>query len=149
MRAHLLLSAGLLTLAGCGEASVSPVAPPQVPTAPAPASAEAAQAEDGPQFIPFDTPPRLTNSDHVRARIQDLYPPLLREAGVGGSANVWLFISETGTVDQAELNQTSGADELDAAAVELAKEMLFLPAAHEGKPVAVWVSIPITFRNSG
>lgn len=142
----LLLSAALTA---CGEGAPSPVAPPDVPTAPAVVEAAGSETPTGPRFIPYDTAPRLRNSADVRVRLNELYPPLLREAGVGGTVNTWLFISESGTVERAQVNQSSGSDELDAAALELATEMVFTPAENRGEPVSVWVSIPITFRNGG
>jgi protein TonB len=62
--------------------------------------------------------------------------------------NVWLYISEAGVVEKAEVNRSSGVDELDAAATTLAKDMVFRPAANAGEPVGVWVSIPISFSRS-
>lgn len=168
------LSVALL-VAGCGE-SPSPVAPQAATDIPTPvdvqaaadASAEAdAQAgeagaqrdqagaqtdtespEDQPRFIAYDTAPVLQNREVVARRIEELYPPRLREAGVGGVVNVWLYISETGVVEETEVNRSSGVDELDAAATTLAKDMVFRPAANAGEPVGVWVSIPISFSRS-
>jgi len=139
----------VLAVAGCGETLPSPVAPPEVPTAPAAATAQSAgvaSADTGePRFIPYDTPPRLTNAPHIRERIQELYPQQLKEAGVGGSVNVWLFIGDDGVVERSQVNQSSGTEQLDEAAVTLAREMVFTPASNDGTPVSVWVSIPVTF----
>jgi len=137
----LLLTA--LLLAGCGEATTSPVAPESsAPTAPAAAEAT---ATEGPRFIAYDTPPRLTNSGEVARRMEQLYPAELKEAMVGGVVTVWLYIDEVGRVTDARVNRSSGVDELDTAGVTLARDMVFRPASHEGDPVAVWVSVPVSF----
>lgn len=145
-----ILLLGTLALAACAEASISPVGPEAAPTtAPQAAVTAEASADDEPRFTPYDVPPRLTNADEVSRQIQALYPEELKEAGVGGMANVWLFIGEDGEVRDAKLNRTSGVDELDAAAVELTQSMVFTPAQNRDRAVAVWVQIPVTFTSGG
>lgn len=141
-------------LGACSEASVSPVAPEAAPAPPAQTDATAATAaatsdDQKPRFIPYDTPPRLENAREVSRTLQALYPAELKEAGVGGVANVWLFIDETGAVQDAQLNRSSGVDQIDAAALELARTMLFEPARNRDKAVAVWVAIPVSFSVGG
>lgn len=145
------LAVALLTAAACSEAPMAPVAPETAPTPAADAAAvmDADTGDDQSRFIPYDTPPRLQNARDVSRTIQELYPAELREAGVGGMANVWLFIDETGAVQEAQLNRSSGVDNLDAAALELALTMMFEPARHREKAVAVWVAVPITFSAGG
>jgi len=103
----------------------------------------------GPRFIPYDTPPRLTNNREVQRVLEREYPPLLKESGIGGEVIVWLYISEDGEVLDREVRRdppgTSGYDALDAAALEVADVMDFVPAQNRDKTTAVWVQIPITF----
>lgn len=99
----------------------------------------------GPRFIPYDTPPRLTNSNRVQQVLTREYPPLLKESGIGGVVNVWLYIDEDGQVADRQVNESSGYDALDDAALEVADVMEFVPAQNRDKTTAVWVSIPITF----
>ncbi len=103
----------------------------------------------GPRFIPYDVPPRLTNSRQVQQVLEREYPPLLKESGIGGEVIVWLYISEEGEVIDRQVRVdppgTSGYDALDAAALEGADVMEFTPAQNRDKTTAVWVQIPITF----
>ena len=73
------------------------------------------------------------------------YPPLLRDAGVEGSAMVWLYIDEAGVVQNAQIFTSSGREVLDEAALRVGCVMRFNPAMNGDQIVPVWVSIPITF----
>ncbi|MDT8368974.1 MAG: energy transducer TonB [Longimicrobiales bacterium] len=99
----------------------------------------------GPRFIPFDVSPVLQNRGEVARVLQREYPPILRESGIGGVVTVWFYIDENGVVQERQVNQSSGYDAFDAAALEVADVMKFSPAQNRDKRTAVWVSIPITF----
>ena len=74
-----------------------------------------------------------------------LYPPILRDAGVGGTVVVWFFISEEGTVLDRRLSESSGHEPLDQAALGVADVFRFSPGLNRGEPVPVWIQLPITF----
>lgn len=101
---------------------------------------------DRPTFTPFTERPELKDKEAVAKALESYYPPLLRDAGIGGRAQVWFFISETGKVEKVQLNETSGYEALDQAALKVARSMAFTPARNKGKPVPVWVSIPLVFQ---
>lgn len=100
-----------------------------------------------PTFTPFTVEPRLKNQDDVQRALQRNYPPLLRDAGIGGKATVWFFIDENGKVVKTQLNESSGYTALDEAALSVANLMQFTPALNRDKKVQVWVSIPIAFTS--
>lgn len=110
---------------------------------------EDAQEDDRPVFIPYDTPPRLTNATAVQQVLSNEYPPLLKASGIGGEVIVWFYISEDGDVLQSRVREdppgSSGYDPLDDAALRVADAMTFEPATNRGEPTAVWVQFPITF----
>lgn len=107
---------------------------------------QAAQDTLRPRFTPFTVSPRLTNVDEVREVLERSYPPLLRDAGIGGDIMVWFFIDEQGRVIKRTLNRSSGYAALDDAALRVASVMRFSPALNRDQPTPVWVSIPIKFR---
>jgi protein TonB len=98
-----------------------------------------------PTFTPFTVEPRLKNQDDVQRALQRNYPPLLRDAGIGGDVNVWFFIDEGGKVIKTQVNTGSGYPALDEAAIKVAQVMRFSPAYNRDKKVQVWVSLPIKF----
>jgi TonB family protein len=99
-----------------------------------------------PSFTPFTVAPQLKNRDDVGRALEREYPPLLRDAGVGGKVEVWVRISDQGKVEDVQIHQSSGHPALDEAAIKVGQVMDFTPAMNRDKQVPVWVSIPITFQ---
>lgn len=98
-----------------------------------------------PVFTPMTVRPELLNAPEVQRALVRSYPPLLRDAGVGGTTVMWFFIDENGAVLKTQLSKTSGQDALDDAAAEVARVMKFSPALNRDRRVQVWVEIPIVF----
>jgi TonB family protein len=109
-----------------------------------PLTGEALRAE--PAFTPFTVAPSITNRNEVIQAMTDSYPPLLRDAGVGGTVRVYFFINKEGVVEQVRLDDSSGHAALDDAALNVAGAYRFTPAQHFDEPVPAWVSFPITFQ---
>lgn len=105
-----------------------------------------ASLSDGPVFVPHDTPPIPLNQEETAEMLREAYPPLLRDAGIGGLVSVWLYIQEDGGVGAVEVNESSGHEVLDEAGLRVAEQMRFEPARNRGDEVAVWVSIPVRFE---
>jgi protein TonB len=101
---------------------------------------------DQPVFTPFEVNPELRNSAEVQRILEREYPTMLRDAGVGGVVVVWFFIDETGIVQNAQVNESSGQAQLDEAALRAAQQFRFTAAMNRDQPVAVWVQIPIRFE---
>jgi len=98
-----------------------------------------------PTFTPFTVRPDIKNRDAVARAMEREYPPLLRDAGIGGTVNVWFFIDENGVVQNTLVNESSGHKALDDAAIKVADIIEFTPALNRDKRVPVWISLPITF----
>jgi TonB family protein len=106
------------------------------------------QEEDlraAPQFTPYNVKPELRNSDAVRAHLVRAYPAMLRDAGIGGTVLLWVFIDESGTVQRAVVHTSSGYATLDDAALRVAPEMQFTPAIYRDRRVPVWIELPLFF----
>ena len=99
-----------------------------------------------PTFTPFTVAPSIQNRDDVvRAMVRE-YPALLRDAGIGGTVRVYFFIDEEGEVQDTRIDQSSGHEALDAAALTVSSVYRFSPALNRDRRVPVWVSFPITFQ---
>ena len=99
-----------------------------------------------PTFTPFTVAPQIQNRDEVvRAMIRE-YPPLLRDAGIGGTVLVYFFIDENGVVQDTRIQESSGHQALDDAALAVADVYKFSAALNRDKKVPVWVQFPITFQ---
>jgi protein TonB len=103
-------------------------------------------SRETPSFTPHTVKPELTNADDVQRALIREYPPMLRDAQIGGTVVVWLFIDTEGVVENSKVQTASGYPMLDAAALNVANTMRFTPAYNRDQKVPVWVSIPITFR---
>ncbi len=99
-----------------------------------------------PTFTPYSVAPSILNrADIVRAMERE-YPPLLRDAGIGGTVRVYFFIDENGRVQDRQIDESSGHQALDAAAMAVFDIYRFSPALNRDKAVPVWVSFSITFQ---
>ena len=99
-----------------------------------------------PVFTPYTVPPSIANREEVVRAMVDAYPALLRDAGIGGTVRVYLFIDEDGLVRDRRIDESSGHAALDDAALDVANVYRFRPALNRDAPTAVWVSFPITFQ---
>ncbi|MDA0311000.1 MAG: TonB family protein [Gemmatimonadetes bacterium] len=99
-----------------------------------------------PTFTPFTVAPSILNRTDVMRAMEREYPPLLRDAGIGGTVKVYFFIDENGRVGDRRIDESSGHQALDDAAMTVAEIYQFSPALNRDKKVPVWVSFSITFQ---
>jgi len=92
-----------------------------------------------------DVKPSYVNKREIERALIREYPASLRDRGIGGKTVVWLLIDEEGRVPRQQVQTGSGYRELDEAALRVARRFRFSPAKHCGKPVPVWLSVPISF----
>jgi TonB family protein len=126
----------------------APPAPtaPTAPTAPSEAERGGEVSTERPTFTPYDVRPELTNRADFATGLDQAYPPLLREAGIGGTTVLWVMIDAGGQVANTRVTQSSGHVELDEVAEAVMRRARFTPARNQGKPVAVWIQLPVTFQ---
>ena len=113
---------------------------------PPPPEEQVVDISAAPPFPPFTVAPDIQNRAEVIRAMEREYPPLLRDAGIGGTVQVFFFIDEEGTVQQFQINESSGHQALDDAALAVAGVYRFSAALNRDKRVPVWVSFGITFQ---
>lgn len=113
---------------------------------PPPPSSDEEDLAEAPTFTPMTVRPKLANQEDISKALERYYPPLLRDAGIGGTVNVWFFINEEGQVVNTQINESSGYDAFDDAALKVADLMEFSPAYNRDKKVPVWVALDVTFE---
>jgi periplasmic protein TonB len=111
-----------------------------------PSAAPAAEAGNFTHFVPSMEAPRVLNVQEVERALQRNYPTLLRDAGIGGTVEVLLWLQADGSIHRAALGRTSGHADLDAAALRVVEVMRLSPARNRATAVAVMVSIPVVFQ---
>ena len=73
------------------------------------------------------------------------YPRVSRKRGERGKVLVRVSINRDGSSEKVEIEQSSGFNRLDEAAMDSAKKCRFIPAKRNGKPVKTLATIPYTF----
>ncbi|NIR46095.1 MAG: energy transducer TonB [Gemmatimonadetes bacterium] len=114
-----------------------------------PPPSDASRLGDQPVFTPMEVRPELKNSREIQRLLDRLYPKMLKDAGIGGTVQVYVFIDTEGNVQNAQVNESSGYEALDQAALEAAYQLRFSPALNRDKKVPVWISQNITFSVTG
>lgn len=79
----------------------------------------------------------------VTERAAALYPDAARSKGIQGTVLLTALVDRQGRV--ADVKVTKSIPELDAAAREAVRRWRFRPARSWGRPVAVWVTLPVKF----
>ena len=107
---------------------------------------EEADPSAAPRFTSMTVRPEIRNRGEVMEALMREYPPDLRDAGIGGQVVVWFYISETGQVLDRRISESSGHEQLDEAALNVADVFQFTPAMNRDERVQVWIQLPITFQ---
>ena len=94
---------------------------------------------DAPTFTPFTVAPSILNREEIIDAMRAEYPPLLRDAGIGGEVRLDPSRARASI-------ETSGHKQLDDAALAVANLYRFSPALNRDEKVPVWVSFPIQFK---
>lgn len=97
-------------------------------------------------LVPYTVAPAIRNTGEIVRAMERAYPAFLRDAGIGGTVQVLFHIDEEGVVQEVRLDDSSGHQALDRAALSVANLYRFSPALNRDQRVPVWVSFPIVFR---
>ncbi len=76
-------------------------------------------------------------------KAKPVYPDMARMAGIEGTVTVQALVGKDGRVTKTKV--IDGPVPLHEAAIEAVKNWMFQPATTDGRPVAVWLAIPIKF----
>ncbi|CAG9933505.1 protein of unknown function [Candidatus Nitrotoga arctica] len=74
------------------------------------------------------------------------YPPLSKRMGEEGRVTLRVLVNEKGNPDQVNVQQTSGSSRLDEEARQAILRSQFKPHIEDGKAIAVYTIVPITFH---
>jgi TonB family protein len=108
----------------------------------------AMEAEEGDRSASegFATAPRVLNRDEVSEALGRLYPPILRDAGIGGRVTLQVLVTTEGRVADVRVGESSGHYDLDEAARQVAELTRFSPGLSLiGETMEGWVQYPIPF----
>jgi len=89
--------------------------------------------------------PDIVNRMEVAQTLERVYPPLLRDQGISGTARVAILVTESGNVEFVEISESAGHPELDEAARSVAMQIEFTGLQSEGVPICYVTVFPISF----
>ncbi len=92
---------------------------------------------------PVVVEPRI---DARRGLSEPFYPPQVIREGGEGTVMLSIYILADGRVGEVKLDRSSGHAKLDESALREAKRWRFVPGTSDGKPMAMWKQVPVTFR---
>jgi protein TonB len=84
--------------------------------------------------------------DARRGLSEPFYPPQVIREGGEGTVLLSIQILADGRVGEVKLDRSSGHPKLDESAMREAKRWRFVPGTSDGKPMAMWKQLPVTFR---
>lgn len=118
--------------------------------APAPATAPAAQPRiavaSAPAPAPQSGPKTISSGVEYIQPPQPVYPSQSRRMGEQGKVVLRVLVNEQGKPDQVLVQHSSGSSRLDEAGRQAALRALFKPHLEDGRPVAVFVIVPLNFQ---
>lgn len=115
------------------------------------AGAELSQAElwrEALELAAVTEPPRMLNDRGFATLLAREYPPLLRDAGVGGEVLVRFVVDVRGRPQLVRV-VSSTAEPFERPSIRTIRRLRFTPARLNGNPVPVWVTLPIRWGISG
>ncbi len=77
-------------------------------------------------------------------RVPPIYPEKAKKAGIQGTVMVYALVGRDGRVH--DIRVVKSIPELDEAAMNSVRQWVFDPARSAGKPVVVWVGVPVQFK---
>jgi TonB family protein len=91
-------------------------------------------------YVDYQVPPTLINE------VKPQYPEMAAASGIEADVVLLVYISESGDVEHVVVQGSSGFGSMDDEAIKAAKKCKFSPALQNGRPVAVWYSLVMEFR---
>ncbi len=93
-----------------------------------------------------ETTPILSRTPTTPAIRRPIYPAVARRREQQGTVTVRVLVGADGSVERAEIADSSGFDALDDAALDTVRSRWrFVPARRAGLAVESWVLVPIRF----
>ena len=120
--------------------------PPPAPAAAPEKAVVAVAAAPAPAAPPPAAPKTLTSGVEYIQAPQPVYPAQSKRLGEQGKVVLRVLVNEKGHADQVTVQSSSGSPRLDEAGRQAALRALFKPHVEDGRPVAVFVIVPLNFE---
>ena len=108
-----------------------------------------AQLNEPPLLVGTDLPPGVVAPKNISGQIPFNYPPVAVRCSLTGSATLELLVTEQGAVADAKIVATTGYTSLDAAAIEIARQLRYQPATKDGVAITSRIKWMTNFQLVG
>jgi len=88
--------------------------------------------------------PAIFNASYLK-NADPIYPPLSRRLNENGSVMLNVLINANGRAEQIFIEESSGFERLDNAAINAVKKWNFIPAKIGDESIKSWAKVPINF----
>jgi TonB family protein len=89
--------------------------------------------------------PGIASRLEAKRIISSNYPRVLRDAGIDGIVKLLFWVRPDGKAENIQVQETSGSQELDYAAMIAVRDIQFRAATRNGEPVGTWVEVDIRY----
>lgn len=104
---------------------------------------------ESPTSLGVEEEPRPRNMSGLGRTLQRNYPPLMRDAGLGGDVVLRFRVLEDGRVDSASVHVLSSSREpFVYPSIRSVRSLVFDPSRVNGRPVKVWTMLPIVWATA-
>ncbi|HSB95169.1 MAG TPA: energy transducer TonB, partial [Spongiibacteraceae bacterium] len=93
-----------------------------------------------------DVEARFNPRSRKNAPGEDDYPSASRRLNEQGDVIIAIWVTADGTVGEVKVEKSSGFERLDEAAVTFYQKLKLLPATKDGKPIAAWKTLKVTWK---
>ncbi len=94
------------------------------------------------EFVPVQDMPRYDERELGRALV---YPEIARRNGLEGEVLLRILVDKTGQVVKITVDRSTNPA-FEAEAIRAVRKTSFTPAIQYGRPIAVWIQIPVYFK---
>jgi len=100
------------------------------------------EEEDPPMFVAVEKMPSFVN------QVRPKYPEMARKAGIEGAVYISVLVGKDGKPIKSKILKKKPADSniFDEAATNAVMTSVYSPGIQNGRPVRVWLTVPIRFR---
>ncbi len=99
--------------------------------------------------VPSSGPKVVSASPAYARNPRPKYPRVARKRGYEGVVLLRVLVDHEGRVDDALVLESSGHNELDHSALKAVRNWVFKPGTVDGKPMEMWVRVPVQFELKG
>lgn len=89
---------------------------------------------------------QVDQAPQIAAKIEPEYPYRARRRGITGYVKARFLVTADGGVEKPAIVEAAPEGVFEKSVLEAIKGWRFIPGYHQGKPVSVWVVLPIRFK---